>query len=66
MVNDIEVLTQVLKCRVGALSTTYWEKSFEYKGGKEVLIKRILLSIHTYYMSLFLAPTSVTEKVEKI
>lgn len=43
-----------------------WQKRYLSKGGKEVLIKSTTSSIPTYYMSLFHALASVSEKLEKI
>ncbi|KAK3229949.1 hypothetical protein Dsin_001830 [Dipteronia sinensis] len=43
-----------------------WKKKFLNKGGRLVLIKAVLSSIPTYYMSVFKLPVWVAQKLERI
>nr|XP_016456409.1 PREDICTED: uncharacterized protein LOC107780393 [Nicotiana tabacum] len=43
-----------------------WQKRYLSEGGKEVLIKSILSSMPTYYLSLLQAPVRITEKLERL
>ncbi|KAK3224610.1 hypothetical protein Dsin_004472 [Dipteronia sinensis] len=43
-----------------------WKKKFLSKGGRLVLIKSVLSSIPTYYMSVFRMPVGVAQKIEKL
>ena len=43
-----------------------WKRKFLSKGGRLVLIKAVLSSIPTYFMSVFRIPVSVANEVEKL
>ncbi|KAK3206960.1 hypothetical protein Dsin_021006 [Dipteronia sinensis] len=43
-----------------------WKKKFLNKGGRMVLIKSVLSSIHTYYLSVFKLPVGVAMGIEKL
>ncbi|KAK3198650.1 hypothetical protein Dsin_022065 [Dipteronia sinensis] len=43
-----------------------WKKKFLSKGGRLVLIKSVLSSISTYYMSVFKVPVSVAQAMERL
>ncbi|XP_059628959.1 uncharacterized protein LOC132271553 [Cornus florida] len=43
-----------------------WKKQYLSKGGKVTLIKSTLLSLPTYFLSMFQIPCSVTDRIEKI
>ncbi|KAK3206772.1 hypothetical protein Dsin_020818 [Dipteronia sinensis] len=43
-----------------------WKKKFLSKGGRLILIKSVLASIPTYYLSIFKVPVSVAQDIEKL
>ena len=43
-----------------------WKKIYLSKGGWLTLLKSTLLSLPTYYLSLFTIPTSVANRIEKL
>lgn len=43
-----------------------WKLLYLSKGGRVTLIKSTIANLHMYYMSLFLVPTSVANRMEKI
>lgn len=43
-----------------------WKGRFLSKGGKLVLLRSVLSSITTYYLSLFVVPVSVSNRIEWI
>ena len=43
-----------------------WKKLYLSKGGWLVLLKSTLSSLPTYFFSLFIIPTHVTNKIEKL
>ncbi|KAK0577750.1 hypothetical protein LWI29_038034 [Acer saccharum] len=43
-----------------------WKKKFLSKGGRLVLIKAVLASIPTYFMSIFKVPVNVAKTIEKL
>ena len=45
---------------------TLWKRKFLSKAGRLVLIKSVLSSIPTFYMSVFKMPVEVAQKIEKI
>ena len=42
-----------------------WKRKFLNKGGRLVLIKSVLASISSYYVSVFRVPVGVTNKIER-
>ena len=45
---------------------TGWKKMYLSKGGRHMLLKSILSSFPTYYLSLFTIPTHVANKIERL
>ena len=43
-----------------------WSSKYLSKAGREVLIKSVLQSIPTYFMSLFTLPSSLCDEIEKM
>ncbi|KAK2656716.1 hypothetical protein Ddye_009768 [Dipteronia dyeriana] len=43
-----------------------WKRKFLNKGGRLVLIKVVLSSIPTYYMSVFKVPVTIANKIESL
>ena len=43
-----------------------WKRAFISKGGRLVLIKDILSSLPSYFMSVFHIPVVVAKKLEKL
>jgi hypothetical protein len=46
--------------------TNYWSSKSILKAGREVLIKSVLQSIPTYFMSLFTILSSLCDEIEKM
>jgi hypothetical protein len=58
MWNDV---TEQMECRM-----TGWMKLYLLKGGRLTLIKNMLSTLPTYFLSLFLVPMSVARRIEKV
>ena len=43
-----------------------WKKLYLLKGGRLTLLKSMLSSLTTYFLSLFTIPTHVANKIEKL